>query len=1086
MKLYNDSERFDGIFQLKDIDDSQEYGYSEVLQKIYNDLYTNGGAFKGEKGDPGTPAANGKDGTSVSIVNHTYDNPLDDSVIETPAHTASLNIITEGSDKFFVILSNNTDTKTEVTWGVAKASAVKISGDKGSDGFDGLPGADSTVPGLPGKDGKDGISWTTTALQFDTVDNQTVVQPYTTIIVFIKSSGSVATYTNATDTAVTLNTNTLVYISLKGDKGDSIKGDQGPQGNPSDVMNRAYTSSDFNEVITVTPKTILILTAKYTDVNGPHTQFGVYTNNNTSSVDVTANLSNTQFNWNDLQGSKGLDSTVQGPKGDPGESIKGDKGDPGQITDTVVLNLTNPNGSDTINVNPYTVAFVFSITSSDKALAIYHNNTSQTQTPTVGSLNFTSLLGKQGVPGIQGAPGKDSTVPGPASSIVTAFLNNPTADSTVTTAPHTTTIVYVTTTNASGMVLSKMGSVSNNSSNYITTKYSDINLTQVSSDQVIPEPGKNANVEAVTFNDLDTSKTFTAAARTAYIITNKVTSTGVVYIGTISNDTDSPKELSYSNVTFNKISGDNGKNGQDGKDGKDGLPGGVIEFIEGDSTAQQTVPARTKIQVFDSTANVIAVYINDTDQEVTKAANFTFKPKGEGVGNSSSVTPWVFDKPYYDPFWYQNFSVSGFELNQPLSNPIKSPQFIAPFIFSDTNAIGAIKQDKVDYKFPPTINKISYIDSTSNIYSMTYNGSSYARSLTSSLLFNEFDNKGIDGRILYSPLNLSNFQSSENSGTGYNLRHNPDETFALITDSISNSYTKYAAPIVHLGGNEDKVLTSKDFANINEKLNLTTNLVSLNKGNYLNWLSGDKATSVGGEFQVVIADRDLTDNYTIQLPFTSGSDPFTSGNNEVAYIIIQKISDKEYYVNGYYLYWSWNLNTTIPKNYFTDQRNIRFHVTSDKPIIWETGNYVPGNDDANLHLYVNSLAMSSTLAYGNTKHTMTIVKQTSSAPQAISIPSEDRPYSDVRFLNNLAGWPVYSDNNDLLESNATVNVQGSLDKLNKMYSDNWVEGSDFVEEVKAGSFIKSANLGVTAVQGSLGNPYLIPWKFNISDQRAQS
>ena len=128
MKLYNDTERFDGIFQLKDIDDSQEYGYSEVLQKIYNDLYVNGGAFKGEKGDPGTPATNGKDGISMSIVNNKYDNPLDDSVITTPAHSASLNIVTEGSDQYFVILTNNTDTATETTWGNVKASAVKING----------------------------------------------------------------------------------------------------------------------------------------------------------------------------------------------------------------------------------------------------------------------------------------------------------------------------------------------------------------------------------------------------------------------------------------------------------------------------------------------------------------------------------------------------------------------------------------------------------------------------------------------------------------------------------------------------------------------------------------------------------------------------------------------------------------------------------------------------------------------------------------------------------------------------------------------------------------------------------------------
>lgn len=1082
MKLYNDTERFDGVFQLKDIDDSQEYGYSEVLQKIYNDLYVNGGEFKGEKGDPAAPATNGKDGVSMSIVNNKYDNPLDDSFIDTPAHSASLNIITEGSDQYFVILTNNSDNIDEATWADVKSSAVKISGDKGSDGFDGLPGADSTVPGAPGKDGKDGISWTTNALQFNTPDNQIVVQPYTTVIVFIKSTSSVATYTNPTDTAITTNTNILVYISLKGDKGDSIKGDIGPQGNPSDVMNRAYKSADFNEVITVTPKTILLLTAKYTDTTGPHTQFGVYVNNSEASVDVTSNLSNTEFNWNDLQGSKGADSTVQGPKGDPGVGVKGDKGDPGQITDTVVLNLTNPNSSDTINVNAFTLAFVFSITSSDKTLAIYNNNTSQTQTPTVGSLSFTSLLGKQGIQGVPGTPGKDSTVPGPASSIVTAFLNNPTADSTVTTAGNTTTIVYVTTTNSSGMVLSKMGSVTNNSSNYITTKYSDINLTQVSSDQVLPEPGKNANVEAVTFNDLDTSKTFTAAARTAYIITNKVTSTGIVYIGTISNDTDSSAELSYSNVTFNKISGDNGK---DGQNGKDGISEGVIEFIEGDSTAQQTVPAKTKIQVFDSSANIIAVYINDTDQEVTKAANFTFKPKGGG-DNPSSAAPWVFDKPYYDSFWYQNFSVSGFELNQELSNPIKNSQFIAPFLFSDTNAIGALKTDSIEYKFKPTINKISYLSNDSNIYSMTYNDSSYARSLTSSLLFNEFDNKGIDGKVLFSPLELSRFQSSSTSGTGYNLRHNPDETFALITDPISNAYTKYAAPIVHLGGNEDKVLTSKDFANINTKLNLTTNLASLNKGNYLNWLSGDKTASVGNEFLVVLADRDLNNNYTLQLPFKSGNDPFTFSNDEVAYIIIQKISDKEYYVNGYYLFYGWDLSNTINKNYFTDQVEVKFHITSDIPIVWETGNYIPGGDSTSLHLYVNSIAMSSTLTGGDTKHTLTLVKQTTTAPQAIAYPSENRPYTDVRFLNNLAGWPVYSDNNDLLEASATVNVQGSLDKLNKMYSDNWVSGSDFLDEVESGSFIKAANLGTTAVQGSLSNPYLIPWKFSISDQRAQS
>lgn len=1084
MKLYNDSERFDGIFQIKDIDDSQEYGYSEVLQKIYNDLYTNGGEFKGIKGDPGTPAVNGKDGANASVVSHKYDNPLEDSVFETPANSASLNIVTEGSDQYFVILTNDTDKETETTWGAAKSSAVKISGDKGSNGFDGLNGSDSVVPGPKGEAGKDGISWITKALQFDTPDNQIVVQPYTTVIVFVKSTGSVATYTNATDAPVTTNTNVFVYISLKGDKGDSVKGDVGPQGKTSDVMNRAYTRADFNEVITVTPKTILLLTAKYTDVNGPHTQFGLYTNNSDTSVDVTANLSNTELNWNDLQGSKGLDSTVPGPKGDPGVGIKGEKGDPGQITDTVVLNLTNPNSYDTINVKAYTLAFVFAITSTDKTLAIYNNNTPQTQTPTVGSLNFTSLLGKQGLQGVPGAPGKDSTVPGPASSIVTAFLNNPTQDSTVTTPGNTTTIVYVTTTNSSGMVLSKMGSITNNSSKYITTKYSDINLTQVSSDQVLPEPGKNANVKTVTFEDLDTSKTFSADARTAYIITNKVTSTGVVYLGTISNDTDSSAELSYSNVTFNKISGDNGK---DGLNGKDGVSGGVIEFIEGDSTAQQTVPAKTKIQVFDSSANVIAVYINDSDQEVTKAANFTFKPKGGGGSTPSSTTPWVFDKPYWDSFWYQNFLVNGFELNQILPNPMKNSQLIAPFLFSDTSAIDTLKRDDVEYKFKPAINKISYLDNDSNIYSMTFNESSYERSITSSLLFNEFDNKGIEGKVLFSPVPLSKFQGSSTSGTGYNLRHNQDETFALMPDSLSSGeYAKYAAPIVHLGGDEDKVLTSKDFANLNAKLNLTTNLVSFNKGNYLNWLAGDKTTTVGNEFLVVLADRDLNNNHPLQISFTTNNDPYTFSNNEVAYIIIQKISDKEYYINGHYLDLWWNINSSITQNqnYFNDRLMIKFHVTSDLPIIWETGNYTPGDDPNSLHLYVNSIAMSSTLIDGNTKHTMTLVKQTGAAPQAIAYPSEGRPYTDVKFFNNLAGWPVYSDNNDLLEYNATVNVQGSLDKLNKMYSDNWIEGSDFVEEVKAGSFIKTTNLGVTAVQGSLGNPYLIPWKFNISDQRA--
>lgn len=1079
MKLYNDTERFDGAFQIKDIDDSQEYGYSEVLQKIYNDLYTNGGEFKGIKGDPGTPGKDGLNATNISIINKTYVEPLDASELTTPANSTSLNIITIGSDEYFLILTNNTDSDKVDEWQTVKDSAVKISGKSGSDGFDGLPGADSTVPGPPAQDGKDGISWQTIPMQFDTVDNQIVVQPYTTIIVFIKSTGSVATYTNTTDTAITTNTNVFVYISLKGDKGDSIKGDIGPKGDPSDVMNRAYFNNTFSEVITVTAKTILLITAKYTDTSGPHTMFGVYTNNTNSPIDVTANLSNTDFNWNDLQGSKGLDSTVQGPKGDPGVGIKGDKGDPGQITDTVVLNLTKPNSSDTININAFTLAFVFKITDQDKLLAIYNNNTSQSQTPTVGSLTFTSLLGKQGIPGQPGQPGADSTVPGPASKIVTAFINNPTDSTTVSTPPNTTTIVYVTVTNSSGMVLSKMGSITNNSSNYITTKYSDINLTQVSSEQVIPEPGKNANVKTVTFNDLDTTKTFAADARTAYIITNVVTATSTVYIGTISNDTDASADLSYSNVTFNRISG------KDGKDGKDAVAEGNIEFIEGDSTASILVPAKTKIQVFDSTANVIAVYVNDTDEEVTKAANFTFKPKGGGE-NPDSAAPWVFDKPYNDSFWYQNFLVNGFSLNDKLQNPIKSPQLVAPVIFSDTNAINAIRQDKIDYKYTPTINKLTYLDKSSNIYSMTYNASSYSRSLTSSLLFNEFDNTGIDGKIVYSPVILSQFQNSATSGTRYNLRHNPNETFAFITDPVSSSFTKYAAPILHLGGQEDKVLTSKDLASLNTKLNLTNNLETLNSGNYLKWLSGDTTTTVGNEFLVVLADRDLSNNYTLELPFTSDRTPFTGGNDEVAYIVIQKISDTEYYVNGYYLFYSFNMPGTINKNYFDDQLMIRWHVTSDIPIVWETGNYQPGGDTSSLHLYVNSLAMSSAYSGGSSNHTLTIVKQTTTAPQAISYPSQNRPYSDARFFSNLAGWPVYSSEDAPLSYSAQVDVPGSLAKLNKMYSDNWTSGSDFVTEVSNGSWIKSANLGVTAVQGSLGNPYLIPWKFNISDQRAQS
>jgi len=1083
MKLYNDSERFDGIFQLKDIDDSQEYGYSEVLQKIYNDLYVNGGAFKGEKGDPGTPATNGKDGVSVSIVNNKYDNPLDDSVITTPAHSASLNIITEGSDQYFVILTNTTDTATETTWENVKASAVKISGDRGSDGFDGLSGADSVVPGPPGKDGKDAISWVTKALQFDTPDNQIVVQPYTTIIVFIKSTGSVATYTNITDAPITTNTNVFVYISLKGDKGDSIKGDVGPQGNPSDVMNRAYTSADFNEVITVTPKTILLLTAKYTDVNGPHTQFGVYVNNSDSPVDVTANLSNTLFNWNDLQGSKGLDSTVPGPKGDPGESIKGDKGDPGQITDTVVLNLTNPNNSDTININAYTLAFVFSITNSDKMLAIYNNNTSQTQTPSVGSLTFTSLLGKQGIPGIQGAPGKDSTVPGPASKIVTAFLNNPTADSTVTTPGNTTTIVYVTTTNSSGMVLSKMGSVTNNSSNYITTEYSDINLTQVSSDQVIPEPGKNANVKTVTFNDLDTSTAFSADARTAYIITNKVTSTGIVYIGTISNDTDSPAELSYSNVSFNKISGDSGK------DGKDGVSGGVIKLLEGDSTATQVVPANTKIQVFDSVANVIAVYINDTDQEVTKAANFTFKPKGGG-DNPSSGTSWVFDKPYYDSFWYQNFIESDFEINAPIQNPIKNDQYIAPVFMIDIGAVSGFKQYVSEhpeiFDRTPYINKITKLSSDSLIYSLNYNYNSsfeYTATLTSSLIFNQFDNKGINNNYIQSPINLDSYQDDGRSRTFYNLKHNQGEEFVLNpTIPIPNpygwvsDYTLYATPIIHLADDEDKVLMSNDFKNIYSKYNLETNLSAQSKGDNLKWLNGDSSASVGSDWDVII-----TDSYPVSFDATH---IYTNENNEVAVIVIQKISDNEYWINGHQA-WSHSQNITI--NSETDRLVARWHVTSDKPIIWDSGSYEPGTEENSTRLYINSMAVSNT-NYGDQSSysTMTIVKQTTAEPKAFTIKTEGRQYSDLRFINSLTGWPTYSEDDDPLETNAKVNIEGSLAKLNKMYYDNWFNNSDFLNEVSNGSFIKAINLGTTGIQGTLSNPYLIPWKFNISDQRTQS
>lgn len=90
--------------------------------------------------------------------------------------------------------------------------------------------------------------------------------------------------------------------------------------------------------------------------------------------------------------------------------------------------------------------------------------------------------------------------------------------------------------------------------------------------------------------------------------------------------------------------GEQGPQGPQGTPGVDGVKGSAVEYVQGTATESRLVPANTKVQVFDSTNNLIGVFINDTDTEATLAPNFTYESK-KGSGGEISIPAILMDMP---------------------------------------------------------------------------------------------------------------------------------------------------------------------------------------------------------------------------------------------------------------------------------------------------------------------------------------------------------------------------------------------------------------------------------------------------------
>lgn len=627
MEFKNDL-KFDGSYLSKDVSDGETYSISEALNKIWNDLYVNGGNFVGQQGPKGEPGLNGQNGLPANITDITLTDPSDDTMIKINANTAMVITIVKPYEKELLVISNPYEDEKEYRFGDYKLRAVKISGDDGKDGFDGTDGKDSKVPGPKGEPGKDG---TTYGVITKTIvgDTDIMVPALTAVIVLKDFNGKgIASYVNSTTSDTVINSSILSFIDLKGDKGDTgEKGDTGDKGDTSNVKALRYTSGDFNDDQVLEPHTLLVITATYTDAQGPQSFIGTFSNDSDTQVNLNVNLTNTAINWLSVQGLKGLDSTVPGPKGEEGnKGDQGPKGDPGEAVKAKVLKLTNPKDSDGFLVDPNTLVYIFKYTNGESEFGFYFNNTDETQNPRVRDVEFVSTTGATGPAGATGPTGPTGPT-GKASKIESAYLTNPKDDDTVYTPAHTTTITFVIQTTDSNMGISKMGSVVNNFDNPINTKVSDIKFTSISSNAIIPEPGKNANIQYVEIGESTSS--IDLLPHSGYII--KINKTDGVYIGFATNNTDDTVPTSVSSINFTNISGKDGEDGAPGKDGKDGTAS--VDFVEGDSTLTHTVAPHSKLQVFDATNHVIAVYINDTDTEVTKQANFTYKP-GSGSGGS--------------------------------------------------------------------------------------------------------------------------------------------------------------------------------------------------------------------------------------------------------------------------------------------------------------------------------------------------------------------------------------------------------------------------------------------------------------------
>lgn len=328
---------------------------------------------------------------------------------------------------------------------------------------------------------------------------------------------------------------------------------------------------------------------------------------------------------------------IAGAVGEKGDSIPGPQGPAGKAATLTSTFLTNPTAETPVVVQANSTVLVLAQVTQSSSSVVTRigtavNNTSSSITVPYGSLTTQVLSSGSVIP----EAGKTPNI------VVKTFTDAPNSQ-LVKIDPHTLVVVYNT---VSATNLTYQGSLVNNTDNVIQSDLTNAGMTLISvpgpagtngKDSTVPGPQGEQGPKGEKGDKGDTGPQGPQGPQGPKGDPGEQGPQG---------PKGDPGEQGPQGPKGDP--GEQGPKGDPGINGVDGVNGANVEYVQGTATESRLVPANTKVQVFDSTNNLIGVFINNTDTEATLAPNFTYESKkgsGGGTGGGLSIPAVLFDMP---------------------------------------------------------------------------------------------------------------------------------------------------------------------------------------------------------------------------------------------------------------------------------------------------------------------------------------------------------------------------------------------------------------------------------------------------------